>query len=80
MNNTLYTSHGDTCIHQSTNQMSWNNSRNYCQSISGDLVKVENNDLNKFLVSLGQGDAWIGLGRHPSNLSRFFWTDGTEVI
>ena len=81
MNNTWYTSYGDTCIHQSTNQMSWSDSRNYCQSISGDLVKVEDADLQNYTAELGVGDAWIGLRRDPSNvnLSRFFWTDGSEV-
>ena len=76
-----YKRYANTCIYQSPNNRTWNASRSYCQSISGDLVKVENDGLQNYIARLGGGDAWIGLRRDPSDvdLNRFFWTDGSEV-
>ena len=67
----------NTCIHRNDTARSWVDSRKYCQSVAGDLVKVEDGEMDRFLADLGPG-GWIGLAR--TNCTEFKWVvDNSQV-
>uniref|UniRef100_A0A3Q1AHI5 C-type lectin domain-containing protein n=1 Tax=Amphiprion ocellaris TaxID=80972 RepID=A0A3Q1AHI5_AMPOC len=60
--------HGGKCYNFTTNKSSWEESRNFCQSQGGDLVKIDKNQ-DKF---------WIGLTDSEEE-GRWLWVDGSPL-
>ena len=74
--------HSNTCIYRYNTLRNWYDARGYCQSISGDLVKIEDSVLDWYLHNLGTG--WIGLRRADKSYDRhnpgFIWAvDDSQV-
>ena len=56
--------------------MKWDDARNYCQSVGADLASVRSSEINDFLTTLTQAQAWIG---GYKNGSFWLWTDGSTL-
>ncbi|GFR75476.1 retrovirus-related Pol polyprotein from transposon 297 [Elysia marginata] len=76
--------HSRTCIKVYTQKKSWYNARRTCQSARGDLVKILNSGMNKFLLdqTFSDGDNydfyWIGLHQYTPN-RQFRWLSKRTV-
>uniref|UniRef100_A0AAQ6A9V8 C-type lectin domain-containing protein n=1 Tax=Amphiprion ocellaris TaxID=80972 RepID=A0AAQ6A9V8_AMPOC len=62
--------HGGKCYNFTTNKSSWEESRNFCQSQGGDLVKIDSSD--------EQDKFWIGLTDSEEE-GRWLWVDGSPL-
>ena len=68
------------CYFVSSAVKSWQAARTYCQSKGGDLVKINSDEENEFVLNLVYKHApstkqvWIGL-KWDANLSKFVWAD-----
>ena len=64
--------------------LSWNNARKFCQTIQGDLAVIPDKHTLHFFVDLAVRESinfvFIGLTRHPNNLDKFFWVDGSSMV
>ncbi|XP_052105081.1 adhesion G protein-coupled receptor E3-like [Mytilus californianus] len=84
-----FTAFDDTCYKLVHDKLNWTQAKEECTKVNGityHLVTIksqaEQNFVNGIISSLSFNDTervWIGLARHPSNLSIFFWMDGTNV-
>ncbi|XP_036001653.1 CD209 antigen-like protein E [Fundulus heteroclitus] len=77
--------HGGTCYKFNTNKSSWTESRDSCQDLGGDLVKIDGREEQMFLEEKLRGlmeeaedKFWIGLT--DSELEgRWLWVDGSPL-
>uniref|UniRef100_A0A3Q1HD74 C-type lectin domain-containing protein n=1 Tax=Anabas testudineus TaxID=64144 RepID=A0A3Q1HD74_ANATE len=77
--------HGGKCYYFSTRESTWNQSRDYCRSKGGDLVKIDsreeekmNDDYDTFWIGLTDSqeeDKWLWVDDSPLNTSFLFWND-----
>ncbi|XP_051811594.1 hepatic lectin-like [Acanthochromis polyacanthus] len=75
--------HGGKCYNFTTNKSSWEESRCFCQSQGGDLVKIDSRDEQSFLerrlrdvMEEDQDKFWIGLTDSKEE-GRWLWVDGS---
>ena len=74
-----------SCYFFSSQTVTWYSAREQCKETGGDLVTVNSDAQNAFVVShysslscLTEG-TWIGLRRHPKNISQWVWLDDLET-
>uniref|UniRef100_A0A3Q2P7A1 C-type lectin domain family 4 member E-like n=1 Tax=Fundulus heteroclitus TaxID=8078 RepID=A0A3Q2P7A1_FUNHE len=77
--------HGGTCYKFSTRKSSWNESRDSCKDLGGDLVKIDSREEQMFLgrraSSLMEEEDdrfWIGLTDSEEE-GRWLWVDGSPL-
>uniref|UniRef100_A0A3P8TCC5 C-type lectin domain-containing protein n=1 Tax=Amphiprion percula TaxID=161767 RepID=A0A3P8TCC5_AMPPE len=77
--------HGGKCYNFTTNKSSWEESRSFCQSQGGDLVKIDSSDEQSFLerrlkdvMSEAEDKFWIGLTDSEEE-GRWLWVDGSPL-
>uniref|UniRef100_A0A3P8TEX1 C-type lectin domain-containing protein n=1 Tax=Amphiprion percula TaxID=161767 RepID=A0A3P8TEX1_AMPPE len=77
--------HGGKCYNFTTNKSSWEESRSFCQSQGGDLVKIDSSDEQSFLerrlrevMKENQDKFWIGLTDSEEE-GRWLWVDGSPL-
>ncbi|XP_051811489.1 CD209 antigen-like protein E [Acanthochromis polyacanthus] len=75
--------YGGKCYNFTTNKSSWEESRRFCQSQGGDLVKIDSRDEQSFLerrlrdvMEKDQDKFWIGLTDSKEE-GRWLWVDGS---
>ncbi|XP_051811579.1 hepatic lectin-like isoform X6 [Acanthochromis polyacanthus] len=75
--------HGVKCYNFTTNKSSWEESRCFCQSQGGDLVKIDSRDEQSFLerrlrdvMEKAEDKFWIGLTDSKEE-GRWLWVDGS---
>ncbi|XP_051811496.1 hepatic lectin-like [Acanthochromis polyacanthus] len=75
--------HGGKCYNFTTNKSSWEESRCFCQSQGGDLVKIDSRDEQTFLerrlrdvMEKAEDRFWIGL-TDTKEEGRWLWVDGS---
>ncbi|WAR05969.1 PLCL-like protein, partial [Mya arenaria] len=66
----------------SSRKMDWTTARKACQTLSGDLLKLESIEEMTWVISEvvkypPSYEWWIGLKRSPDNETRWLWTDGS---
>lgn len=74
-----YSLNGLSCYWISTTTATWNDASTYCQSINGQLVKIETATENAnidVLIRLTFNDIWIGLSYNTAT-SNWLWEDGS---
>uniref|UniRef100_A0A8C6WJF4 C-type lectin domain-containing protein n=1 Tax=Neogobius melanostomus TaxID=47308 RepID=A0A8C6WJF4_9GOBI len=71
---------GTKCYNFSSNGLNWTESRDMCQSLSADLVKIESREEQKFMFNkLKIKDRfWIGLTDSETE-GQWKWTDGSAL-
>uniref|UniRef100_A0A8C6S658 C-type lectin domain-containing protein n=1 Tax=Neogobius melanostomus TaxID=47308 RepID=A0A8C6S658_9GOBI len=76
---------GTKCYHFSSNRLNWTESRDMCQRLRGDLVKIESREEQEFLDGklqtemIDNGDKfWIGLTDSEAE-GQWVWTDGSPL-
>lgn len=74
-----------SCYFFSNETATWFKARKRCKEHGADLVTVTSDAENAFIVShysslrcLSEG-AWLGLRRHPKNVTRWIWLDDRET-
>ena len=74
-----------SCYFFSNQTATWLKARKRCKEHGADLVTVTSDAENAFIVShysslrcLSEG-AWLGLRRHPKNVTRWIWLDELET-
>ncbi|XP_023119896.1 hepatic lectin-like [Amphiprion ocellaris] len=77
--------HGGKCYNFTTNKSSWEESRCFCQSQGGDLVKIDSSDEQSFLerrlkdvMNEAEDKFWIGLTDSEEE-GRWLWVDGSPL-
>ena len=69
----------------SSSLKSWSQAQAYCGSLGAELVKINSEEENEFVLSLVRDEAasvkqvWIGL-RWDSNGQDYFWSDGSVPV
>ncbi|XP_051811573.1 C-type lectin domain family 4 member E-like isoform X1 [Acanthochromis polyacanthus] len=78
--------HGGKCYNFTTNKSSWEESRCFCQSQGGDLVKIDSRDEQSFLerrlrdvMEKAEDKFWIGLTDSKEE-GRWLWVDGSLLV
>uniref|UniRef100_A0A3Q2QPP5 C-type lectin domain-containing protein n=1 Tax=Fundulus heteroclitus TaxID=8078 RepID=A0A3Q2QPP5_FUNHE len=66
--------HGGTCYKFSTRKSSWNESRDSCKDLGGDLVKIDSREEQDNLEDM----FWIGLTDSKEE-GRWLWVDGSPL-
>ncbi|KAL6489522.1 hypothetical protein MHYP_G00032630 [Metynnis hypsauchen] len=67
----------DSCYLLSRVRLSWQDSREECLNLGGDLVVIQNERLQKFLTNKGLMQYWIGLRR--SETQDWTWNNNTAL-
>ncbi|XP_042290965.1 hepatic lectin-like isoform X2 [Thunnus maccoyii] len=77
--------HGGKCYYFSITNSSWEESRRYCQSHGGDLVKIDSRDEQIFLtkklsdkMNYHEDKFWIGLTDSKKE-GEWFWVDDSQL-
>ncbi|XP_036001656.1 CD209 antigen-like protein E [Fundulus heteroclitus] len=77
--------HGGTCYNFSTTKSSWNESRDSCKDLGGDLVKIDSREEQMLLEIKLRGlmeepedRFWIGLTDSKEE-GRWLWVDGSPL-
>uniref|UniRef100_A0A8C8S2G1 C-type lectin domain-containing protein n=1 Tax=Pelusios castaneus TaxID=367368 RepID=A0A8C8S2G1_9SAUR len=70
--------HGESCYHLTTDWKTWKGSKDYCSSLSSNLLKIETKDELDFVKSLTHTYHWIGLSR-KTDKEPWLWEDGTAL-
>ncbi|XP_058252575.1 NKG2-A/NKG2-B type II integral membrane protein-like isoform X3 [Hemibagrus wyckioides] len=65
----------NSCYFFSETRLNWQESREECQKQGGDLVVINNNEVQEFLNEYGNVRYWIGL--HYSEEQRWMWINNT---
>uniref|UniRef100_A0A3Q2QQ96 C-type lectin domain-containing protein n=1 Tax=Fundulus heteroclitus TaxID=8078 RepID=A0A3Q2QQ96_FUNHE len=79
--------HGGTCYKFSTRKSSWNESRDSCKDLGGDLVKIDSREEQMFLFgrlsNIMEDNLedmfWIGLTDSKEE-GRWLWVDGSPLL
>ncbi|XP_066539522.1 CD209 antigen-like protein C isoform X2 [Hoplias malabaricus] len=69
----------DSCYFLSRVRLTWQESRNECHKIGGDLVVISNERVQKFLTQKGSMLYWIGLNRSLGT-EPWTWINNTSLI
>ena len=75
----------DYCYLVSSSFKSWSEALTYCRSLGGELVKINSQEENEFVLNLVRDKAasvkqvWIGMS-WDSNGQDFFWSDGSIPV
>uniref|UniRef100_A0A8C8A1F1 C-type lectin domain-containing protein n=1 Tax=Oryzias sinensis TaxID=183150 RepID=A0A8C8A1F1_9TELE len=74
---------GRSCYYKSTEQKTWIDSRDFCQSVGSNLVVVNSKEEQEFVSTLNQNsESWIGLSAKWSSWkqkSEWKWVDGSPL-
>ncbi|XP_026203102.2 CD209 antigen-like protein 2 [Anabas testudineus] len=77
--------HGGKCYYFSTRESTWNQSRDYCRSKGGDLVKIDSREEQSFLVRRlrekmndDYDTFWIGLTDSQEE-DKWLWVDDSPL-
>uniref|UniRef100_A0A3Q2QGX6 C-type lectin domain-containing protein n=1 Tax=Fundulus heteroclitus TaxID=8078 RepID=A0A3Q2QGX6_FUNHE len=73
--------HGGTCYKFNTNKSSWNDSRDSCQDLGGNLVKIDSREEQiklRGLMEEAEDKFWIGLTDSKEE-GRWLWVDGSPL-
>ena len=75
----------DYCYLASSSLKSWSEAQAYCRSLGGELVKINSQEENEFVLNLVRDQAasvkqvWIGMS-WDSNGQDHFWSDGSVPV
>ena len=75
----------DYCYLVSSSLKSWSEAQAYCRSLGGELVKINSQEENEFVLNLVRDQAasvkqvWIGMS-WDSNGQDHFWSDGSVPV
>ena len=78
-----WTSFGSSCYKLHTLSKDWENAKKSCQNFGAQLVKIETEEENQFIITtyfsyINFGRYWIGLS-DLGNEGKWKWTDGTGL-
>ncbi|XP_072771046.1 type-2 ice-structuring protein-like [Nerophis lumbriciformis] len=70
--------HNNRCFYFESSPKNWVDAETQCQTMSGNLASIHQDDEHKFLQTLTQSEAWIG-GSDCQSVGSWLWSDGTGV-
>ncbi|XP_056128043.1 CD209 antigen-like protein A [Rhinichthys klamathensis goyatoka] len=77
-NEELNNNSGHFCFSISNEEMSWNESRQFCRDRGADLIIINTEEKQRFLTSFVKERVWIGLS--DENKANLTWVDNSPLI